>query len=392
MQRPALVPRLMRSTEELVLVSAPAGSGKTSALMQWAARESRPTAWLRLDVFDDDPVTLLRYLAAVLDPVVGIEPEVFELLLGRAPSLDARVFPGIAAAVAAARPFVLVLDDCHLMQDERCWRYIEQLLAQLPEGGQLALATREDPPLPLARLRAQGQLAEFRFNELAFSLGEAAELLSLHAVQADEDVVTALLGATEGWATGLYLALLAGRDRPGRDGPGVDHPGGEWPARVRGDQRAIAAYLLEEVLERQPRELQVFLLRTSILDEMSAPLCAAVTGRADCGAVLAKLATGNLFVSTTGENDEWYRYHHLFAELLRSRLERDGAELVPELQRRAATWHEAHGDPAAAIWHWVAAGEIGRTVSLVGRTCPRGARSMRRATIRPGMRAAKEEG
>ncbi len=238
---------------------------------------------------------------------------------------------------------MLVLDDAQLVQNEEAWGHVALVLENLPEGAQIAVATRSEPPLALGRLRARGELLELRFAELAFDRDEASSLLRLHAAgeghaesAAGPDAVGALLEATEGWATGLYLASLTARGRSPE----------EWLAEVRGDQRAIADYLLGEVLERQPADLQRFLLETSILDELTAPVCAAVTGRADSGAVLARLARENLFVSAIDDHDERFRYHHLFADLLRSRLERDEPGVVAELHRRAAAWYEAHASPS----------------------------------------------
>ena len=330
MAREALVATLLKSTEPLLLVSAPAGSGKTVTLAQWLRAESRPAIWLRLDGNDNDPLVLLRCLAVALNQVLGVDPEILELLQLRSPPLVERVLPGLAATVAGARPFVLVLDDAQLVQKQEAWAHLELVLENLPEGAQLVVASRSEPPLPLGRLRARGELLEVRFRELAFDLDEALELLRLHAAGeggaegADaRDTVAALLEVTEGWATGLYLASQTARGRSPD----------EWLPGVRGDQRAIAGYLLDEVLEKQPASLHRFLLETSILDELTAPLCAAVSGRADAGAVLARLARENLFVSALDDRDEHYRYHHLFADLLRSRLERGEPERPALLHR-----------------------------------------------------------
>jgi len=363
--RDALVATLLKSTEPLVLVSAPAGSGKTVSLTQWLHVETRPAIWLRLDGNDNDPLVFLRCLAVALDQVLGVDPEVLELLQLRSPPLVERVLPGLAATVAGARPFVLVIDDAQLVQKQESWAHLEFVLENLPEGAQLVVATRSDPPLPLGRLRGRGELLEVRFRELAFDDDEALQLLRLQAAgegsvddAAARDTVAALLEATEGWATGLYLAALTARGRAPE----------EWLADVRGDQRAIADYLLGEVLERQPAQMQRFLLETSILDELTAPLCAAVTGRADAGAVLARLARENLFVSALDVRDERYRYHHLFADLLRSRLERGGPARPPQLHRLAAVWYEAHGEAEPAIRHYLAAGDVEATVDLTEAT------------------------
>ena len=384
----ALVPRLaavtalIRSREQLVLFSAPPGSGKTVVLLQWAAAESKPVAWLRLDPGDNDPHVLLQYLAAALASVPGAETAELTSLLRRRhqPSLQ-RALPELGAAVAAARPFLLVLDDCQYVKNTACWDIVELLLSELPERAQLALATRADPPLPLGRIRARGDLLELRFGELALDRGEVAELLRLHGVHVDEPTLSALLDLTEGWATGLYLALLASRDvAPG-----------EVLRHVRGDQRDIAAYLLGEVLDREPRDLQTFLLETSILDELSAPLCAAVTGRDDAGEVLAKLARDNAFVMALDDCGVSFRYHRLFAELLYARLEQARPGDAPALHRAAAHWYEGNGDPERAVRHWLATGDVAATVVSVGQVCGRYLQAGRAESARRLLRLFSEE-
>jgi len=284
--RDALVGALLACRTPLVVVSAPAGYGKSTVLSQWAAAERRPTAWLQLDAADNDPVVLLTYLIAALDEIAPLEPGVAELLRLRYPPLDERVLPALGAALEGAPPFLLVLDDGHLVESRASWRAIHAVLEQLPRGAQMAIGGRHEPELPLARLRAAGRLAEFRADRLAMSRAEARELLDLHGLSCDEDALDDLLAATEGWATGLYLALLADEGRAS-DARLVG---------VRGDRHEIAAYLVAEVLERQPAAVQEFLVRTSILGALSASLCEAVTGSGDAGEVLARLARENLFV------------------------------------------------------------------------------------------------
>ena len=384
----ALVPRLaavtvlLRSREPLVLLSAPPGSGKTVVLLQWAAAESRPVAWLRLDPGDNDPHVLLQYVAAALASVPGAETaQLAPLLQRRHQPPFPRALPELGAAVAAARPFLLVLDDCQYVKNKACWDIVELLLSELPERAQLALATRADPPLPLGRIRARGDLFELRFGELALVRGEVAELLRLRGVNADEPTLSALLDLTEGWATGLYLALLASRD------VAPD----EVLRHVRGDQRDIAAYLLGEVLDREPPDMQAFLLETSILDELSAPLCAAVTGRADAGEVLAKLARDNAFVMALDDCGLSFRYHRLFAELLYARLEQTRPGDAPALHRAAAGWYEANGDPERAVRHWLATGDVAATVGSVGRVCGRYLQTGRAESARRLLRLFSEE-
>ena len=353
-ERRRVVQALLQTASPLVVVSAPAGSGKTVTLEQWAAAELRPVGWLQLDAADGDPIVFVSYVVTALDRVAGLDARVFDALDLPRPRLREQVLPAVGASLARARPFALVLDDCHTVDNVECWAFLEALLRLLPDGATLALGSRVDPPLPLARLRAEGELVELRLDELALDRAEAAELLRLHGVGADDELLGALLAATEGWATGLYLSMLAGKDRPL----------GDWLPHVRGDQRAIASYLLDEVLDRQPPDLQAFLEQTSILDTLSGPLAAAVTGRSDAAVVLARLVRANLFVSALDDRDEWYRYHHLFADLLRSRLARREPSLPERLHRAAAAWYADHDEPEQAVRHYLAAGDVAATVEL----------------------------
>jgi len=347
-QRTTLLAALLRSPASLVVVSAPAGYGKSTLLAQWTDAVPIPASWLQLDVTDNDPVVFLTYLTAALSRVAPVDPSVAGLLQVQSPPIDELILPRLGDALDAAQPFLLVLDDAHLVQSEACWRHLALLLEQLPPGACLALGTRSEAPLPLARLRAAGRLAEVRLGDLRLTRAEAGELLRLHGAEADDEALDGLLELTEGWATGLYLALLAGEGRPA----------GEWLPRLRGDLHAIAGYLTAEVLERQPTELQEFLLRTSILDQLCPGLCRAVTGTGDAHHLLDRLTRENLFVTALDDRDEWYRYHHLFAELLRAQLERREPDEAPRLHARAAAWYHQHGDDGRAVPHWAAAGDV----------------------------------
>ena len=240
--REALVERLRRTSAPLILVSAPAGYGKTTLLSQWVDHHGRPFAWLQLAPVHEDPVAFLTYLATALSEVAAIDPALLDALQTKDPPIEEVLLPGLGAALEAAAPFALVLDDVHLVGNVACWRLVELLVAQFPEGAQLALASRGEPPLPLPRLRAGGDLAEIRADDLRLDRAETRALLDLHGCDPTAEQLDALLHATEGWATGVYLALLAG------DGC----PSGDLLARVHGDQRAIADYLTTEVLDRQP--------------------------------------------------------------------------------------------------------------------------------------------
>lgn len=341
--RDALVAGLLADPRALVVVTAPAGYGKTIALAQWASADPRPTTWLQLDEADNDPIVLLTYLSMALAQVAPVDLGVFEWLGLRTPPVDALILPALAAALGQAKPFLWVLDDGHLVGNEACWSLLDALFDHLPSGAQLAVGGRSDPPLPLARLRAAGRLGEYRAADLALDRLEASQLFHVHGL--DDDALDETLSATEGWAAGLRLALLAGG------------PASVGLTAVRGDQHAIAAYLTEEVLDRQPAELQRFMLRTSILERLSPDLCYAVTGDDDAGTHLATLALKSLFVTALDDHDEWYRYHHLFAELLAALERRREPGELAGLHRRAAEWHHAHGDVVRAVRHWLAAGD-----------------------------------
>jgi len=345
--RERLVAALLADQRPLVLVAAPAGYGKTITLAQWVAADPRPGAWLQLDAADDDPVVFLTYLSLALGNVTPLDPAVLDLLRRRTPPIDQLIMPALAAAVGDADPFLLVVDDGHLVQNQTCWRLLTTVFEQLPEGAQLCVAARSAPRLPMARLRADGRLAEYDMADLALDRGEMAALLALHQLTLADAALDELHAATEGWPAGLRLSLLAGAGRQGAS---------PLPA-VHGDQRAIAAFLVEEVLERQPAGVQRFLLRTSILDRLSPDLCRAVAEDDRAGTRLAALARENLFVVPLDDRGEWYRYHHLFAELLAALQTRRAPEELPELHRRAAAWLLGHDEPDRAVRHWVAAGD-----------------------------------
>jgi len=257
--RDALLSSLSRSTADLILVSAPAGAGKSTLLGQFAEADGRPVAWLQLDDGDNDPIVLLAYLAHAIDGVHAVDPDLFRLLQMATPPVDELILPVLEDALLKAPPFLFVLDDAHLVANEESWRLITFLADRMAERRQLLLGSRIDPPLPLARLHAAGRVTEYRMVDLAMSRDEAARLLELHGFDGDGELLDELLRRTEGWVTGLCLAVLAGEGRPP----------GEVVATISGDRREIAAYLTGEVLEHQSARVQRFLLRTSVLDSLS---------------------------------------------------------------------------------------------------------------------------
>jgi LuxR family transcriptional regulator, maltose regulon positive regulatory protein len=356
-QRARLVDRLSSAPAPLVVLAAPGGFGKTVTLSQWIQSDSVPCAWLQADDADNDPLAFLSYLVAALGGIVGLDPMITNWMQLAPPPVANRILPALAEGVAAATPFILVIDDAHLITDQACWRMIAVLLDHLPAGAQLCVSGRTSPPLPLARLRAAGRLCEIGPTELAFDPAEIGELLRLQGVAADGETVACLERATDGWAAGLYLAALAGARTPTDD----------WLAGIRGHQRDIADYLASEVLEQQSPEATRFLLQTSILERLSPGLCRAVTGDRAAGDLLRAVARRNLFVSALDDIDEWFRYHHLFAEFLQAELARGDEVETAALHGRAAAWFEAHDELEEAVRHWLAAGEPGRAGEIVCR-------------------------
>jgi LuxR family maltose regulon positive regulatory protein len=361
---------------KLTLISAPAGFGKTTLVSEWLhglgdRGQRRPqVAWLSLDEGDNDPARFLAYTMAALSRAGGTDTG-----LGQR-ALDLLRSAGVAGAAAppteavltalindiAARPrrTILVLDDLHLVEAQAVHDALAFLLEHLPPppgGLHLVIASREDPRLPLARLRARGQLTEVRAADLRFTTSEAAEFLNqvLGLDLAAEDV-SVLERRTEGWIAGLQLAAISMRGRQDVS---------RFIQGFSGSHRFVLDYLLEEVLEQQPAAVQTFLLQTSILDRLTGPLCDALTAREDGTATLEMLELANLFIVSLDEERRWYRYHHLFADLLRQRLRQSQPEQVPALHLRASEWYQQHGLSAEAIEHALRGEEFERAALLI---------------------------
>ena len=369
--RPDLVsrPRLAERLDEglargLMLVCAPAGYGKTVLLADWARRGPQPVAWLSLDVGDNDPARFWRHGVAALDRSrPGLAERVGPLLGPPAPASYEGLVTALINELAAgsdADQALLVLDDYHLIDSEAVHTSLGFLLEHRPPGLHLVLASRSDPPLALARLRGQGQLTELRAADLRFTADEAAALLRQGAAVSDaalpETAVAALAARTEGWAAGLQLAALSLRGQPDAVG---------FTAAFTGSHRFVLDFLAEEVLEHQTEQVRAFLLETSVLERLSGPLCDAVTGRPGSQALLEEAERAGLFVVPLDEVRGWWRYHHLFADLLRARLQAEQPGRVRQLHRNAAAWYAERGLADDAIRHAVAAGEMTWAARLI---------------------------
>jgi LuxR family maltose regulon positive regulatory protein len=348
---------------KLCLLSAPPGFGKTTLLAQWcAAKGAGRVAWVSLDEADNDPI---RFWVYVMEALRTVEPSVGTAALAALQRTGADLYRAVLPSLhselrAVGSPLVLVLDDYHLVTNPTCHQTLRVFMDHLPAGVHVVLSTRADPPLPLARMRAREELAEVRVADLQFTNEEASELLnSSMGLQLTTDDVERLAERTEGWVAALYLAGLSLR---GRKDPSA------FIASFQGDHRHVADYLGAEVLQRQPEQVRTFLLRTSVLGHLSGPLCDAVLETEGSAGLLRELECSNLFLVPLDDHRQWYRYHQLFAQLLRVELDNNReAALVPALHRRAAGWYRCAGDIGEAIHHTAAAGEFSEAGALIAR-------------------------
>lgn len=358
-----LIARLNEAAQfPLTLVCAPAGFGKTTLLRAWISQRAHNSAWLSLNESDNDPTRFWTYFIAALQlPKSGLGKSALALLqLPYSPPIESILTLLLNDMAGLSDAITLVLDDYHVIEAPAIHQALTFLLNHLPPQFHLILASRSDPPLPLAQLRAREQLRELRANDLRFTPEEAAlflnQVMGLNLSTAD---VAALEARTEGWIAGLQLAALSMQNQ-------ADIPG--FISAFTGSNRYIVDYLIDEVLGQRPADLLNFLLQTSILDRLSAPLCDAVTGGSGSQALLEELERANLFIVPLDEERRWYRYHHLFADVLRNRLRQTQPALAPELHRRASTWHERQGHMAEAIHHALAGDDSARAAGLVERS------------------------
>ncbi|GHO47577.1 LuxR C-terminal-related transcriptional regulator [Ktedonospora formicarum] len=384
--RPRLIERLNEGLyHKLTLISAPAGFGKTTLVSAWAASIERAVAWLSLDEGENDPTGFLTYLIAALQtivPTIG-EGVLHALQASQPPPLETLLATLLNELVIITEPFVLVLDDYHVIEALAVDQALASFVEHLPPQMHLVITTREDPRLPLARLRARDHVTELRAADLRFTTSEAAafltQVMDLPLSAAD---IARLSDRTEGWIVGLQLAALSMQGHQDISG---------FIQTFAGDHRYIVDYLVEEVLQHQTAPLRNFLLQTSILDQLSGSLCDAVTGQQEGDAQLEALERGNYFVIPLDDTRHWYRYHHLFAEVLSAHLMAEQATLVSTLHRRASGWYEQHGSATYAIRHALSALDFERAADLIELAVPAMRRSRQDAILLGWFKALPDE-
>lgn len=360
--RPRLMARLDRALQadcKLALISAPAGYGKTTLVSAWVRQLEEPAAWLSLDESDNDPVRFLTYFIAALQlvhPAIG-EDTMSLLQSPQPPPSEIMLTTLINDIAGSASPIILILDDYHAIHTPPIHKQLAFLLDRIPQQMHLIILTREDPLLPVARLRARGQLLEIHQHDLRFTGEETVELLrNVMGLTLEPNDIAALERRTEGWIAGLHLAALSMRGRDDLAG---------FVRAFTGSSRFVLDYLLEEVFEQQSPEVKTFLIKTSVLERLSGPLCDAVVERTGSQTLLEMLEQGNLFIVPLSQSRVWYRYHRLFAELLQNRLRVTFPDLVPGLHLRASRWFEAESLAAEAIRHALAAKHWERAAKLI---------------------------
>jgi LuxR family maltose regulon positive regulatory protein len=364
--RTVLVPRRQLITQlkagihgKLTLISAPAGYGKTTLAAEWLREAQVPVTWLSLDEADNDPARFLSYLLAalqVIDEQAGKDTRTL-LQAPEPPSQDSLMTTLLNELTAIASPFILVIDDYHVIQTLSIHQLSTFIVEHQPGQMHLVLLTREDPPFALSRLRARGQITEVRQEDLRFTTQECVEFLEdVMGLKLSKSDIAALERRTEGWVAGLQLAALSMR---GRDD--LEH----FVREFTGSNRYVLDYLAQEVFDRQPKEIQDFLLKTSVLERLCASLCDAVTERVGSQELLENLEQANLFIIPLDQSRTWYRYHRLFRDLLRHRLSAQDVTNLSALHHQASSWYEKHNLFQDAIEHALAGAEWERCLKLI---------------------------
>ena len=358
-KRRRLLTRLAAARDRRVaLLCAPAGFGKTILAAQLTRGDPRPNCWITLEDADNDPLALLTDLVSALGTLGSIQQRLAHELESLTPRIDEVVLPMLAGQLAGYDPFVLALDHVEVLTDARSLAILSFLVDHAPEGSQLVLATRVEPEMPLARLRAAGDVLDLGAAELALDVHETRELLATADLTMGDEQVEEIRERSEGWAAGLALTVFSQAGREDVD---------DLPATVVGGGPDIAAYLLEEAVERQPPDVRRFLLTSSVLRRMSPALCDAALEIEDSGRILAALDRTSMFIVPLEGEGDWYRYHRLFRELLQVELGRQAPEVIENILNRAAAWHEEQGDPSEAFEYAHACGDLRRAGRVIRR-------------------------
>jgi LuxR family transcriptional regulator, maltose regulon positive regulatory protein len=340
----------------LVSVTASAGYGKTTLLAEGARSDDRPVAWVTLDAFDDDPVTLLTAIATSFARIEPAQAELPSEMSRQTISVLGRAAPRLAQAFRTTdHPFVLMLDDVHEIRSTISADVIDLLITHLPPGSQVITASRHEPPFLPSR-RARGETLEVGLEDLAFTAAQAAALFAHAGITLTEGDIETVVARTEGWPAGLRLAAMIARQQSGA---------GELSPSITGRDRIIADYLRRESLAALPEYVRDFVIRSAVLDDMCAPLCNAVLGTGNAHEVLRQLERSNQFLVPLDRERQWYRYHALYRDVLRQELEQYDPQLVTALHQRAARWFEEHGLPERAVDHLLAAGDTDHLMELL---------------------------
>jgi len=351
--RADIVAAARASGRRVVAVTAPAGYGKTSLLAEWAEREDRPVAWVSLDRFDDDPVTLLRALAWAFVSATDADPHLVDDMQVHSVAALSRAAPRLAAALRrSVRPFVLILDDLHVLTSAACHDVLSVVVAGVPDGSQLIVASRSMQP-HVARGRASGDVLEIGTSQLALDADGAGTIFREARVPVTPDLLATVTARTEGWPAGLHLAALIARESANA------------AEVIVGEDRYVADYLYRESFSTLPKATQTFLCRTAVLEHLTDDLCRAVAGSSVEGGLRA-LESSNVFLIPRDRTRAWYRYHPLYREFLLGELRRDEPELTPQLHARAAEWYQSREMPGMAIDHLLQTPDLSHAVELIG--------------------------
>jgi LuxR family transcriptional regulator, maltose regulon positive regulatory protein len=383
-RRSLLIERLAQDgSPPIVSIVAPPGFGKTMLLSQWAEANGQAFVWVSVEELDNDPKVLLTYVAEVLDAVERIDERVFDALASPGSSVPGVVVPRLGSAFSSmSSPVVLVLDDVHVLRNFECRAALSVLADHVPGGSRLVLASQTQPPLRIARLRAEGRILEIGPGDLSFTRQDAAALLRGAGLALGDDEVAKLHRRTEGWPAGLYLAALYLKE------------GGSLRAAVSfsGDDRLVSEYLESEFLASVPPQQRAFLTRTAVLERMCGPLCDAVLEQSGSAGVLADLERSNLLLVPLDRRGEWYRYHHLFRDMVLAELHRTEPDLTPVLRRRAAGWCLHNERPEEALEYTIAARDAGAAAGLAEQLAVLAWRQGRVATVQRWFRWLEDHG